>query len=254
MKSQFLVAAAIAALLAGTGAAAAQGKDQHHGGAPAAQHAAPAPHPSAGARAPAAPRAPAVVHAPSAPRAPVARAPAEHRVTSTPTPKAQTQVRERSRIDRETNRTVTQRREENRNMRVERTERGTVGLDRNERGRRGLERNERGTVGLERSDRERREIGRSRGRSVSLNSEQRTRIRETILHDRRAPRASHVDFNVRVGSRIPRNRLRFVELLPLPQTIVDIEPVWQGYLYFLVGDEIVVVDPDTYEIVAVLPA
>jgi hypothetical protein len=254
MKSQFLIATAIAALLAGTGAAAAQGKD-HHGGAPAAQHSAPAPHPSGAARAPAAPRAPAVVHAPSAPRAPVARAPAEQRrVTSTPTPRAQTQVRERNRIGRETNRTVTQQREENRNMRVQRNERGTVGLERNERGTIGRERNERGTVGLERTDRERRELGRHRGASVSLSSEQRSRIRETILHDRRAPRASHVDFNVRVGSRIPRNRLRFVELLPLPQTIVEIEPEWQGYLYFLVGDEIVVVDPDTYEIVAVLPA
>jgi hypothetical protein len=30
--------------------------------------------------------------------------------------------------------------------------------------------------------------------------------------------------------------------------------VWQGHLYFLIGDEIVVVDPDSLEIVAVLPA
>jgi hypothetical protein len=43
-------------------------------------------------------------------------------------------------------------------------------------------------------------------------------------------------------------------LEPLPQTIVEVEPAWQGYLYFLVGDEIVVVDPYSFEIVAVLPA
>jgi len=36
--------------------------------------------------------------------------------------------------------------------------------------------------------------------------------------------------------------------------IVEIEPQWRGYDYFLVGDEVVVVDPDTFEIVAVIPA
>jgi hypothetical protein len=35
---------------------------------------------------------------------------------------------------------------------------------------------------------------------------------------------------------------------------VEIEPEWRGFEYFLVGDEIVVVDPATLEIVAVLPA
>ena len=89
--------------------------------------------------------------------------------------------------------------------------------------------------------------------ATSLSSEQRTRIREVILRGRNAPRVAHPDFDIRVGYRIPRERLHFA-LLPLPSTIVDIEPTWEGYLYFLVGDEIVVVDPDTYEIVAVLPA
>jgi hypothetical protein len=89
--------------------------------------------------------------------------------------------------------------------------------------------------------------------STSLSTEQRTRIREVILRGRNAPRLAHPDFDIRVGYRIPRERLHFA-LLPLPSTIVDIEPTWEGYLYFLVGDEIVVVDPDTYEIVAVLPA
>ena len=38
------------------------------------------------------------------------------------------------------------------------------------------QRNDRGTVGLERTDRERRDVGRHRGTSVSLSSEQRSRI------------------------------------------------------------------------------
>ena len=47
---------------------------------------------------------------------------------------------------------------------------------------------------------------------------------------------------------------RTVTLAPIPQDIVVIEPGWRGFEYFLVGDEIVVVDPATLEIVAVLPA
>ena len=41
---------------------------------------------------------------------------------------------------------------------------------------------------------------------------------------------------------------------PLPPTVIEIVPQYRGYDYFLVGDQIVIVDPDTLEIVAVLPA
>jgi hypothetical protein len=41
---------------------------------------------------------------------------------------------------------------------------------------------------------------------------------------------------------------------PLPSEIVTIYPEWRGYEFFLVRDEIVVVDPRTLEIVDVLPA
>jgi hypothetical protein len=42
--------------------------------------------------------------------------------------------------------------------------------------------------------------------------------------------------------------------MAVPTTIVAIEPTWRGFEYFLVGDEIVIVDPRTLEIVAVIPA
>jgi hypothetical protein len=35
---------------------------------------------------------------------------------------------------------------------------------------------------------------------------------------------------------------------------VEIEPQWRGYEYFVVGDQIVIVDPRSTEIVAVLDA
>jgi hypothetical protein len=40
----------------------------------------------------------------------------------------------------------------------------------------------------------------------------------------------------------------------LPVTVVEYVPRWRGYMYFLVGDEIIVVEPGTHRIVAVLPA
>jgi len=45
-----------------------------------------------------------------------------------------------------------------------------------------------------------------------------------------------------------------VKFAPVPATIVEIQPVWRGFEYFLVGDEIVIVDPADLHIVAVIPA
>jgi Protein of unknown function (DUF1236) len=87
--------------------------------------------------------------------------------------------------------------------------------------------------------------------NVNLSSEQRSKIHSIIVSDRSAPRIAHADFDVRVGTVVPRGKVKFV---PLPSTIVEIEPSWRGFEYFLVGDEIVVVDPATLRIVAVLPA
>jgi hypothetical protein len=91
--------------------------------------------------------------------------------------------------------------------------------------------------------------------SASLSTEQRTKIRETVIRESNAPRLARTDLNINlsVGERIPRDRIH-IRPLPLPATIVEIEPQWRGYEYFLVGDEVVVVDPDTLEIVAVIPA
>jgi len=86
--------------------------------------------------------------------------------------------------------------------------------------------------------------------AVSLSAEQKSKIHRIIIGERGAPRVGHVDFSVNVGTRVPRT----IHLAPVPQDIVVIEPEWRGFEYFLVGDELVVVDPATLEIVAVLPA
>jgi hypothetical protein len=84
--------------------------------------------------------------------------------------------------------------------------------------------------------------------TVNLNTEQRTRIRETVLKESNAPRVASVNFAVSVGTVVPTG----VRIVRLPAPIVEIYPAWRGYEYFVVGDEIVVVDPRDHRIVAVL--
>jgi hypothetical protein len=88
----------------------------------------------------------------------------------------------------------------------------------------------------------------SSGAKVSLSTEQKTKIRETVIKSSNAPRVSNVNFSISVGTTVPRT----VRYVPLPRTVVEIYPEWRGYDYFLVGDQIVVVDPRTLRIVAVL--
>jgi len=107
-----------------------------------------------------------------------------------------------------------------------------------------------------RDNRQRATEGRENNRNAQLSSQQRDRIRQTVLVQRGAPRVSRRDLggiNLRVGAAIPRDRLRF-RPVPLPASIVAIAPQWRGFLYFLVGGEIVVLDPVTYQVVAILPA
>jgi hypothetical protein len=86
--------------------------------------------------------------------------------------------------------------------------------------------------------------------SVNITPENRTRIHDIIIKDRSAPRVEHVDFDLSVGTAIPRS----FRIVAVPTEIVTIEPAWSGFDYFLVGDEIVIVDPRSMEIVAVLDA
>src|SRR5262249_55023684 len=87
--------------------------------------------------------------------------------------------------------------------------------------------------------------------NVNLTTEQRTKIHSVIIADRSAPRVEHVNFALNVGVVVPRGTVKFA---PVPATIVEIQPVWRGFEYFLVGDEIVIVDPADLHIVAVIPA
>lgn len=73
------------------------------------------------------------------------------------------------------------------------------------------------------------------------------RFRESGAIDR--ARVTDVDINISVGTRVPRDRIR---LAPLPAVIVQEVPAYRGYVFFVVRDEIVIVEPSTYVIVDVI--
>lgn len=87
------------------------------------------------------------------------------------------------------------------------------------------------------------------GAGAKLSTEQRTKITSVIKEQHVRP-VDHVNFSVSIGTRVPRD----VGFHPLPSNIVTIYPEWRGYEFFLVRDQIVIVDPRTLEIVAVLEA
>ncbi len=87
------------------------------------------------------------------------------------------------------------------------------------------------------------------GAGAKLSSEQRTKI-TTVIRDQHVAPVTNVNFSISVGTRVPRD----VSFHPLPAEIVNIYPDWRGYEFILVRDQIIVVDPRTFEIVAVLDA
>ena len=86
--------------------------------------------------------------------------------------------------------------------------------------------------------------------NINLTPENRTRIHEVIVRERNTPRVNSPNFNVSVGARVPRT----VRFMALPRAILEIEPAWRGFEYFMIGDEIVIVDPRSMEIVAIVDA
>ncbi len=92
--------------------------------------------------------------------------------------------------------------------------------------------------------------GRAGGASVQLSQDQRTKIKDVIVRDRNVARVGSANFSVSVGARVPRD----VHVSVLPPEVVTIVPEYRGFEYVLVGDQLLIIDPNTLEIVAILPA
>ena len=84
--------------------------------------------------------------------------------------------------------------------------------------------------------------------SVNINDQQRTRVAESITRLNVQP-LTNVNFSLTVGTAVPRD----IRLQTLPADVGEVVPQYRGYSFFVVRDEIVIVEPSTYQIVTVLP-
>lgn len=83
--------------------------------------------------------------------------------------------------------------------------------------------------------------------SANVTTEQRTEIKQVITETKAEP-VRDMNFEMNVGVPVPRT----IELQPLPR-IVKLVPRYKGYSYFLLaGGRIIIVDPDSLEIVLVI--
>src|SRR4029079_19247576 len=84
--------------------------------------------------------------------------------------------------------------------------------------------------------------------AANLTTEQKTKIRTVIKEKVHAQPVTNVNFSINVGNVVPRT----VHFYPVPVEIVEIYPQWRGYNFILVNDEIIIIEPSSYKIVAVI--
>jgi hypothetical protein len=87
------------------------------------------------------------------------------------------------------------------------------------------------------------------GGRVQLTEEKRTNVSQTILKDRNVNRATNITVSINVGTRLPRS----VRLVGLPASVIEIVPEYRSYSYVVNDDQICIVDPNSYEIVDIIP-
>jgi Protein of unknown function (DUF1236) len=61
------------------------------------------------------------------------------------------------------------------------------------------------------------------------------------------PRVNNVNFSLRAGTTVPTS----VRVVEVPPALIEIHPQWRGHMYFVVGDQIIIVDRN-HRIVAVI--
>lgn len=83
--------------------------------------------------------------------------------------------------------------------------------------------------------------------SASLKVDQKTRLTRAVAKVNVKP-ITNVNFSVSVGTAVPTS----IVLHPVPAEFVEIIPQYRGYDFFMVRDEIVIVEPQSHHIVDVI--
>jgi outer membrane biosynthesis protein TonB len=85
--------------------------------------------------------------------------------------------------------------------------------------------------------------------AVPMSTEQNAKFRETLKGEK-AERLANVPFSISIGTEVPTS----VHYYRLPARIAEYAPQYRDFDYILVGDDILILDPRTHRIVAVISA
>jgi hypothetical protein len=87
--------------------------------------------------------------------------------------------------------------------------------------------------------------------SVTLDAQKQASIQQSVLSANNAPRVSNVNFAISTGTVVP-SRVRFVSISTFP-ILIETFPQYRDYSFFIVEEEIVIIEPRTRRIVQVVP-
>jgi len=85
---------------------------------------------------------------------------------------------------------------------------------------------------------------------VDLSGDKRTKVQSAFRDAGNVKHRTDLNIDISVGRRLPRDW----DFAPVPTAVIGIVPEYRDYYFAYVGDEYVIVEPNTYEVVAVLPA
>lgn len=88
------------------------------------------------------------------------------------------------------------------------------------------------------------------GENIQLSAAKRDRVQSSLRSNLKLKRETKVDVDISIGVHAPRTWA----FAPVPIAVVELVPEYRGYVVAYVEDEYVICDPDTYEVVALLPA
>ena len=84
--------------------------------------------------------------------------------------------------------------------------------------------------------------------TINVTQEQKTRARTVFSSRRSGAVVANINITPRIGIAVPRT----VTLVAIPEEVYVIVPEYRRYRYFIVDDQVVIVDPDTFVIIDVI--
>jgi hypothetical protein len=81
-----------------------------------------------------------------------------------------------------------------------------------------------------------------------ISSEQETKIRASVKNAK-VDHVAKLAIPLTIGAEVPRN----LHFYPFPKEVAEIAPEYGAYFYVVAAEKIVVIDPLSYRIVAILP-